>query len=423
MPRSFMPRSFMNADWQQKLDSAIDARQQQMIAVRQHLHTHPELSGQEHETSLYLYQMLSDVGFNVRMGPDGRGLLVDSRDSTQAPCIALRADIDALPIHDEKNVTYRSQHDGVMHACGHDAHTAVVLGALTALDDLRTQGDLPWPIRVRGLFQPSEETATGAAEMVEAGALEGVDAILAVHVDPSRSVGRIGIRTGILTANCDAMRVSIIGRGGHAARPHEAIDPIATAAQLISSLYLSIPRVTDSQDAVVVTIGRIVGGSNPNVIPEQVELQGTLRTLDIDVRNRSMEHISQICRGVAESSGTQIHVAFESGISSVNNHEPMADLLRQVGRDLLGAEQVEEIPRPSMGSEDFAVYLKYVSGALLRLGCVRPGMSGTPLHNPSFDLDESAIVIGSKLLAQAAVTWSNPDRHSADSCPVVEQSR
>ena len=244
----------MNADWQQKLDSAIDARQQQLIAVRRHLHTHPELSGQEHETSLYLYQMLSDAGFNVRMGPDGRGLLVDSRDNTQAPCIALRADIDALPIHDEKNVTYRSQHDGVMHACGHDAHAAVVLGALTALDDLRTEGDLPWPIRVRGLFQPSEETATGAAEMVEAGALEGVDAILAVHVDPSRSVGRIGIRTGILTANCDAMRVSIIGRGGHAARPHEAIDPIATAAQLISSLYLSIPRVTDSQDAVMVRV-------------------------------------------------------------------------------------------------------------------------------------------------------------------------
>ncbi len=394
-----------------------------MIDVRRHLHAHPEVSGQEHETSLFLYQMLLDAGFDVRMGPDGRGLLVDSRHKTQLPCIALRADIDALAIHDEKNVTYRSRHDGVMHACGHDAHTAVVLGALTALEELRTAGELPWDVCVRGVFQPSEETATGAAEMIEAGALEGVDAILAVHVDPSRSVGRIGIRTGILTANCDAVRLSIIGRGGHAARPHEAIDPIATAAQLISSLYLSIPRVTDSQDALVVTIGRIVGGSNPNVIPEEVELQGTMRTLDIDVRNRAMEHIAQICRGIAESSGTQIHVAFESGIRSVNNHQPMADLVREVGRELLGSEQVEEIPRPSMGSEDFAVYLEHVSGALLRLGCVRPGMHGPPLHNPSFDLDESAIAIGSKLLARAAVSWSNPERSRGGQQAVVEQAR
>ncbi|NIP87287.1 MAG: amidohydrolase [Planctomycetales bacterium] len=259
--------------------------------------------------------------------------------------------------------------------------------------------------------------------MVEAGALEGVDAILAVHVDPSRSVGRIGIRTGILTANCDAVQISIVGRGGHAARPHEAIDPIATAAQLINSLYLSLPRVTDSQDAVVVTIGCIVGGSNPNVIPEQVQLQGTMRTLDGDVRNRAMEHIAQICRGIAESSGTQIHVRFESGISSVNNHAHMSNLWRQVGGELLGPEQVEEIARPSMGSEDFAVYLQHVPGALLRLGCVRPGMNGTPLHNSLFDLDETAISLGSKLLARAAAAWANPERQSGSCPPVVEESR
>ncbi|MGB6041685.1 MAG: amidohydrolase [Pirellulales bacterium] len=392
--------------WKTKIDAAVEHRYDDLVAVRRHLHAHPEISGEEHETSLYLYQMLSDAGFDVQMGPDGRGLIVESRRNAEGPLLALRADIDALRIQDEKLVPYRSQKDGVMHACGHDAHTAILVGALTALKELEANGDLPWPVNVRGIFQPAEETSTGAAELVAAGVLDKVDAILALHVDPSRTVGRIGIRTGILTANCDVMRLTIVGRGGHAARPHEAIDPIATAAQLISCIYLSIPRATDSQDAVVVTIGCVQGGSNPNVIPEQVELHGTLRTLDDGVRDRAMQHIEQICRGIAESSGTKIQVAFEARIGAVCNDRHLADLIRQVAGESLGQDHVEEIQRPSMGSEDFAVYLQHVPGAMLRLGCAKSGSNGTPLHNASFDLDEAAIGIGSKLIAHAAINWS-----------------
>jgi amidohydrolase len=400
----------MKNNWQAKLDSVIDHRADHLVSVRRHLHAHPEVSGHEHETSLYLYQMLSDVGFDVRMGPDGRGLMVDRRDQPDAPRIALRADIDALRIHDEKAVDYHSQHVGVMHACGHDAHSSIVLGALFALYEMDERDELPWPVNMRGIFQPSEETATGAAEMVEAGALQGVDSILATHVDPTRCVGQIGVRAGVMTANCDAMHFRLTGRGGHAARPHETIDPIAAAAQLINSIYLTIPRATDSQDAVVVTIGQIQGGGNPNVIPELVELRGTVRTLDLNVRQQTVDHIERICRGVAESSGTDIEVEFGSRIRSVRNDAEMTEVVRNVARHLLGNEQIDEITRASMGSEDFAVYLDHVPGAMFRLGCAEPGKSAPPLHTPTFDVDEAAIPIGAKLLARAAIYWSDPSR-------------
>lgn len=400
----------MQNHWQQQLDAAIDRRTGECVAVRRHLHAHPEISGCEHETSLYLYQLLSNEGFDVRMGPDGRGLLVDARDEPDVPKFALRADIDALRIHDEKKVEYRSQNDGIMHACGHDVHSSILLGALIGLHDLEARGQLPWPVNIRGIFQPSEETATGAAEMVDAGALEGVSAILATHVDPTRSVGHIGVRAGVLTANCDGMQFRLTGRGGHAARPHETLDPIAAAAQLINSIYLTIPRATDSQDAVVVTIGQITGGGNPNVIPEQVELRGTVRTLDLNVRDQTVEHIERICRGVAQSSGTTIDVSFGSRIKCVQNDAELTELLRSEGRDLLGDKQIDEIARASMGSEDFAVYLDHVPGAMFRLGCAKPGTSAPPLHTPLFDVDEAAIPIGAKVLARTVVSWSDPAR-------------
>ena len=400
----------MQENWQTTLDAAIDRRRDQLVGVRRHLHAHPEISGHEHETSLFLYQLLTDAGFDVRMGPNGRGLMVDRRGEPDSPRIALRADIDALRIHDEKEVEYHSRHEGVMHACGHDVHSSIVLGALLGLHELDDQDELPWPVNTRGIFQPSEETATGAAEMVEAGALDGVDSILATHVDPTRSVGQIGLRAGLMTANCDAMHFRLTGRGGHAARPHETIDPIAAAAQLINSIYLTIPRATDSQDAVVVTIGQIQGGGNPNVIPELVELRGTVRTLDLNVRRQTIDHIERICRGVAQSSGTTIDVDFGSRIRSVRNDAEMTEMVRNVARNLLGAEQIDEISRASMGSEDFAVYLDHIPGAMFRLGSAKPGTSPPPLHTPTFDVDEAAIPIGAKLLARAAIVWSDPTR-------------
>ncbi len=376
-----------------------------MVEVRRRLHMYPEPSGQEQATTRYLAAALDGAGLTTRTGPGECGLIVDSPAPPGTPRVAIRADIDGLRLHDAKTVDYHSRVDGVMHACGHDVHTACALGAtlgLVALDDP------PWPLAFRTIFQPAEETADGARQMVEAGALEDVTAIFALHADPTRELGFAGVREGALTAHCDWLRLSIRGRGGHAARPHESVDPIAAAAHLVSSIYAFIPRSVDSHDPVVVTIGQISGGYSPNVIPEEVDLHGTMRTLDPAVRHRAQERLRQLARGVAEASGSEIHLEFDEGLAAVYNDAAATRVLREAIVGVLGAHAVEEIERPSMGGEDFAGYLDRVPGAMFRLGVRSEQAGGAPLHSPLFDVDERAIPIGAKILAQAAVRAADP---------------
>lgn len=396
------------ADWRERLDAAIENGAAEMVRVRRHLHAFPEPSGEEYETTRFLLQTLADAGFHPQPTPQNRGVIVTQAEYDGAPLLALRADIDALRIQETGQAEYRSRRPGVMHACGHDAHTAVVFGALLALREIREC--LPRPMNWRAIFQPAEETSEGASQMIQAGALEGVDGILSVHMDPSREVGRVGVRYGALTAACDSLEIRISGRGGHAARPHESLDPIAAAAQLISSIYLFLPRATDSQEPVVVTIGEIQAGHNPNVIPESAVLRGTLRSLGPLVRERTKSHIVQLARGIAEASGTRIHVEFEPGPQSVVNHTAFTDLLRDAAEEVLGPKQVEVIQRASMGGEDFAFYLEHVPGAMFRLGCSSPTVGGASLHSPCFDVDERALPIGANILARAVVKWSEPER-------------
>jgi amidohydrolase len=398
--------------WKRQLDEAVDARLEELVRVRRHMHQYPELSGEERETTVFLAQLLRERGFEVRVGAGERGVIADPGRLQDAPRIAFRADIDALRIQDVKSAEYRSRRPCLMHACGHDGHTATVLGAVLGLKALEDDGALPWPVNWRAVFQPAEESGEGALEMVAAGALNDVEAILSLHMDPSRAVGRIGVRYGILTAACDDLQITIDGRGGHAARPHESLDPIAAAAQLISSIYLFVPRATDSHDPVVVTIGQIMAGDNPNVIPERACLRGTLRTLGGPTRDRTKDHLRQLARGLAEVSGTGIEVQFGLGPPSVRNDSRLTDLLREAGTDLLGEEQVDVIERPSMGGEDFSYYLDHVPGAMFRLGCASPEAGSAPLHSPAFDLDEGALAIGAKILARAAVLWSDPERRA-----------
>ena len=394
----------MTACWGHLLDAAVDERFHELVALRRHLHSHPEVSGEERETSLYLYQLLADHGFAVRMGSDGRGVVVDSHESwPDRDIVALRADLDALRIHDAKEVSYRSQNDGVMHACGHDGHTAAVFGALLALRELQSSGELSCDLRFRGIFQPAEETCEGALQMIGVGALEGVSAILAIHMDPSRPAGTVGLRAGVLTASCDEMRITLSGHGGHAARPHETSDPIAAAAQLINALYLYIPRVTDSQEAVVVTIGQVSGGENANVIPEEVVLRGTIRSLDRAVRSQTMEHVTRLADGIAQMTETKIAVDFGLSSASVDNDAHLIELLHQAATDVLGGSGIQSIPKASMGSEDFAFYLQQVPGAMIRLGCSSDDCGGSPLHTPTFDIDEQCLSMGAKILARATV--------------------
>ncbi len=393
----------MPPDWRTKIDESVDALAEQMIALRRHLHAHPEPSGEELQTSLHLYQFFDELRLPVRMGPEGCGVVVESRDQKANRRVAIRADIDALRIEDQKQAPYRSTVPQVMHACGHDAHTATVFGALSALAQLEKEGALPWPVTWRGIFQAAEETSTGARAMVAAKALAGVDAILSMHVDPTRRAGTVGIRAGIFTANCDALRVTVQGRGGHAARPHESTDPIAAAAELISTLYQFVPRATDSQDAVVVSFGQIHGGRNANVIPEEVVLEGTVRTLDRAVREKTIAHIRTLAEGIEQVTGTKLDVCLERGTPSVYNDEGLTETLSDVAIQLLGVDNVTCMPRPSMGSEDFAVYLEHVPGVMFRLGAAGDHGSWSGLHTPTFDVDERCLAVGAKILARTAV--------------------
>ncbi len=379
-----------------------------MVALRRHLHAHPEPSGEELQTSLHIYQLFDELRLPVRMGPEGCGVIVESREQSAPQRIALRADIDALRIEDQKKTPYRSTVPEVMHACGHDAHTATVFGALCALERLERDGALPWPVTWRGIFQPAEETSAGARAMVGAKALERVDAIFSVHVDPTRQAGTIGVRAGVFTASCDAMRVTVQGRGGHAARPHESTDPIAAAAELISTLYQFVPRATDSQDAVVVSFGQIHGGQNANVIPEQVVLEGTVRTLDRAVREKTIAHIRTLADGIEQVTGTKLDVCFERGTPSVYNDESLTALVTDVATELLGAERITALPRPSMGSEDFAVYLERVPGVMFRLGAAGDDGTWSGLHTPTFDVDERCLAVGAKILARTVVELAKP---------------
>lgn len=396
----------MSADWQTRLDAAVDRLAERMIALRRHLHAHPEPSGEELKTSLYLYRLFDEMQLPVRMGPEGCGVVVDSRGQEGLGRIALRADIDALRIEDQKQVPYRSTVPGVMHACGHDAHTAIVFGALAALAQLETTGSLPWPVAWRGIFQPAEETSRGARAMVAAGALAGVEAIVSLHVDPTRRVGTVGVRPGVFTASCDAMRIVVNGRGGHSARPHESTDPIAAAAQLISTFYQYIPRATDSQDAVVVSFGQIHGGQNANVIPEQVVLEGTVRTLDRKVREKTLAQIRVLAKGIEQVTGTKLEVCFERGTPSIYNNDELTKLVADVAFQLLGAENVVLLSRPSMGSEDFAIYLEHTRGTMFRLGAAGEDGPLPGLHTPTFDVDERCLVIGAKILARSVLQWA-----------------
>ncbi|MCA9185969.1 MAG: amidohydrolase [Pirellulaceae bacterium] len=401
--------STLHATWQNELIAAVDADFERIVQMRRHLHRYPEVSGEEYRTSLYLYQQLSDDGVHVTMGPEGRGVIADLCDpdtAAEGSVFVLRADIDALRIQDAKRVDYCSQHAGVMHACGHDAHASCSVGALRAIAALYRTGSLPLKPAVRAIFQPAEEICQGAVEMLQAGALQDAGAILAAHVDPTRRAGTVGVRDGVLTASCDEMVIVIEGEGGHAARPHESRDPIAAAAMLINVLYQQIPRTTDSQDAVVVTIGQIQGGHTSNVIPEHVQLAGTMRTLDRAIREQTMERISRIANAVALATQTEIQVKFGVGTGPICNDARLMSVVREQAQAVLGADRVREILRPSMGSEDFAFYLERIPGAMFRLGCASELVGSAGLHTSMFDIDEQCLAVGTKLLAATAVAWT-----------------
>ena len=401
--------SNLEESWTVALDQIAARLRKKLTAVRRHLHRHPETSGRETETTQYLAGLLSEAGLTPQICPQGRGAIVDGPAPDKSRRICLRGDMDALFIQDGKKCEYRSQVPGVMHACGHDAHSACLAGSVLALEELRSKNLLPWPTPWRAIFQPAEETAAGAKAMIAAGALKNVGAIFALHVDPARTVGEIGVRDGAFTASCDEFAIRIDGRGGHGARPHETADPIAAAAWLIAAIYQTLPRQMPPLKPVVASVGQIAAGRCANVIPETAEMRGTLRTLDEPSRAAAKSIIEDIRAGAEKTTGCRIRISFPVGCAAVINDAGLNRVLRTAAETLPEGLQVSELAAPSMGSEDFGEYTRHVPGSMFRLGCQgSPG--GAVLHSPHFDLDERCLILGARLLARAAILQARPKK-------------
>ena len=376
----------------------------QLVAWRRALHAQPELSWQESATATLLARELKSMGLPVREGVGGgHGLVADLETGQPGPRILLRADMDALPLQEATGQPFASLHPGVMHACGHDAHMTCLLGAARLLtqDAERLRG------AVRFVFQPAEEVPPGGAlGMIEGGVLEGVQAAAALHVYPALPVGQVGFRPGAILAYSNRFVIRIQGTGGHAAKPHLAVDALATAVQVYQGLQYLVSRENDPLHPFVITIGRIQGGSVANVIADQVELEGTVRCLDAQVAQAVPERIQRVAQGICQSTRATCHITFQTGYPALINDPALTAQAAASARKVLGSQAVVDLPHPEMGGEDFAFFAQRVPAVFFRLGVSNPASGKTnPLHHPAFDLDEGALPVGTAVLVQIAQDW------------------
>ncbi|MEQ9551345.1 MAG: M20 family metallopeptidase [Coleofasciculus sp. G3-WIS-01] len=372
-----------------------------LIEIRRHFHAHPELSGQEYQTAAYVAGVLSSCGIVVQEGIGKTGVIGELVGGTDERLVAIRTDMDALPITEATALEFASRKMGIMHACGHDVHTTVGLGTAMVLSGLGEQ----LPGNVRFLFQPAEEIAQGANWMVQDGAMTDVSAIFGVHVFPSIPGGSIGVRYGALTAAADDLEIFIMGESGHGARPHEAVDAIWIAAQVITTLQQAISRTQNPLRPIVLTIGQINGGRAPNVIADQVHLAGTVRSLHPETHANLPEWIESIVASVCQMYGARCEVNYRRGVPSVQNDLALTQLLEASAKEAWGSERVQILPESSMGAEDFAMYLEHAPGTMFRLGVGFKDKPNYPLHHPQFEVNESAIITGVVTLAYAVYRY------------------
>jgi len=379
-----------------------------MIAMRRDLHSHPEPAGEETRTSSRVLERMETAGLEARTRAGATGLIVDiDLVDADAPRLAIRADMDCVQVPDEKDVPWASVNSGYCHACGHDAHTTMACFAATALsrevDALRSEGA---GSNLRFIFQPAEETSTGAIDMIDRGALHGVDRIIALHVDPFLDTGQVGMRSGPITANLMSFRVRLLGRGGHSARPHEAVDPIPAAVNLVSLLYQLGPRSVDSRRAYCVTVTSIRGGETINAIPDSAEVWGTIRAARIEEASMLQKMVRQCVDAACLATGCRSEVSFPHQAPATNNDPHVVEFMAEAAREVLGPDCVVPLDMPSLGGEDFAVYQQHVPGAMARLGTGNGLLSERhALHSGLFDIEESALLIGSRLLTRTALQY------------------
>lgn len=373
------------------------------VEIRRHLHRHPELSFREEKTAEYIMAELGRLGLDgQRVAGTGVYAVIDS--GRPGPAVAVRADIDALPVQEENDVPYASTVPGVSHACGHDGHTAILLGLASMLQKYREN--------IRGmvilLFQPAEEsTPGGALPVVESGVLEGVDAILGLHLTTILPTGVVGLRPGPLMASIDSFKVEIIGRGGHGSRPHECIDPIVTGAQLVRSWQGIVSHRVDPLEPVVLTVGTFNAGTAGNVIPQSAVLTGTVRTLSEETRDLVEAEFRRTTEKICEAAGAGVNIGYERGYPVLVNHDKLTGLVGEAA-GACPEVNVLQLPQPIMGSEDFAYYGRLCPAAYFFLGAGNTGKGYIhPNHSPRFDFDEEALPAGVRVfLATLERLWN-----------------
>lgn len=373
-----------------------------VVRWRRQIHRHPEFGFAEHETSALVERELRAAGVDVRRVA-GTGIVGTLAGASPGRTVALRADMDALPVQERPGLDFASEIPGAMHACGHDAHTAMLLGAAVSL--ARERASLRGAVRF--IFQPAEEGPGGAKPMIEAGALRSpdVDVAAMLHVWPTLPAGSIGLRAGAMTASCDDFDIRIEGRGGHAGYPHHAVDTIPIAAEIVGALQTIASREIDPLKAIVIAIGRIDGGYRRNVVADATTLSGTIRCLDEGVRASIPERIERIVAGICAAHRASHVITFDFGYPSVRNDAALAAKVLALARGVPEVGDVVELDAPTMGAEDFAYFADAVPGCMIRLGCASPDdPRPASLHSPEFSLDERALATGVALLRTLAIS-------------------
>jgi amidohydrolase len=401
LSESFFPASDAAGDSKSLSSFLTEKEKQELVARRRDFHAHPEIAYKEKRTSEIAARHLQECGYEVATGVAETGVvgLLRSASGSSGKTLMLRADMDCLPVTEENAVPYSSQNQGFMHACGHDGHTAVLMTVAKKLieDQQKLKGNL------KVIFQPAEEGGNGAEKMVQQGVLENprVDAAFGLHVWTSQPVGKIALNRGALLAGVDGFEVQVIGRGGHGAAPHQTIDPIVTAAQMITSLQTIISRNVDPLATAVVTVGSIQGGSAFNVIPDRVKFLGTVRYLDPSLGDDLPKWMERVIGGIAEANGCRYELKYEKMTPPTINDARMAEFIRDVASEVVGAENVV-MDAQTMGGEDMSFFLNAVPGCFFFVGARNDARNlNHPHHSPHFDFDEAALEIGAEILYRA----------------------
>jgi amidohydrolase len=391
-------------DIDRQLDTFLAEHEADLVDFRRDLHAHPETGYHEYRTTRRVALRLEAAGLKPAILPKGTGLTVDIGDDLagSAPVVALRADIDALPINDEKDVPYRSLNRGACHACGHDVHTAILLG--TGLFLARSAARRVLPGKVRLIFQPAEEVPGGAVDVMAAGGIASVDRIFALHCDPRLDVGKIGTRVGPITAACDKLTVRVTGPGGHTARPHLTADLVFALGKIITELPAALSRRVDPRSSLSLVWGRVSAGSAANAIPHDGLVEGTVRCLDDAAWHEAPDLVKALLESVAAAYGVVPEISYQRNVPPTVNEAVSTAMFEAAAERVLGPDAITEAPQ-SLGGEDFAWYLESIPGALARLGTRTPGSAADfDIHQAVFDVDERAIGYGVRLLAATALT-------------------